>query len=322
MNEFNKTSGSGNASTGNPAGSLSGGNRRRFPRRGTRKPVAAAQRPNIVAHDAVRKPIQGKDILSSGLKDALALGSLEGAVARSQAYKNSSAQPSRSVEANTRGQYPTQRQQRPAGQSIAHSKPRSAGPGGKPSTGKPQGQSVVATIEKSATKKSARKQAGGRGGRRQQFPVKIELATTKGGNISNDLPPAGNHLRIIPLGGQEEVGRNMTVFEYGDDIVIVDMGVQWPEEDMPGVDYIVPNVNYLKGKEKRIRGVIFTHGHLDHIGGAPILLKQLGYPTIIGRDFTLALIKHKVEDHEQGAASRLKTIRIGKLEDRLRLGAF
>jgi ribonuclease J len=129
-------------------------------------------------------------------------------------------------------------------------------------------------------------------------------------------------LRIIPVGGQEEVGRNMTIFEYGNDIVIVDMGVQWPEEDMPGVDYIVPNASYLKGKEHLIRGVIFTHGHLDHIGAAPILLKQLNYPTIIGRDFTLALVKHKVDDQEKGAAARLKMIRVKTLDDVLKLGVF
>lgn len=129
-------------------------------------------------------------------------------------------------------------------------------------------------------------------------------------------------LRIIPLGGQEEVGRNMTVFEYGDDIVIIDMGVQFPEEDMPGIDYIVPNVSYLRGKEKNIRGVLFTHGHLDHIGAAPILLKQLNYPTIIGRDFTLALIQRKCEDEEKGAAKKLKAIRVKSLQDRIKLGVF
>ncbi len=129
-------------------------------------------------------------------------------------------------------------------------------------------------------------------------------------------------LRIVPLGGQEEVGRNMTVFEYGNDIVIIDIGLQFPEEDMPGIDYIVPNVNYLKGKEKNIRGVIFTHGHLDHIGAAPILLKQLGYPPIIARDFTLALIKHKVDDQEKGAASRLKMVRVKTLDDKIKLGVF
>lgn len=114
----------------------------------------------------------------------------------------------------------------------------------------------------------------------------------------------------------------MAVFEYGRDIVIIDMGLQWPEEDMPGIDYIVPNVSYLRGKEKNIRGVIFTHGHLDHIGAAPILLKQLGYPPVIGRDFTLALIKKKMEDYERGSAARLKTMRINNISDVLRLGQF
>lgn len=154
-------------------------------------------------------------------------------------------------------------------------------------------------------------------------------ALTALGNISRH--PAGivvgpklvrDRLRIIPLGGQEEVGRNMTVFEYNDDIVIIDMGLQFPEADMPGIDYIVPNVNYLKGKEKNIRGVIFTHGHLDHIGAAPILLRQLGYPTIISRDLTLAMIKDRVDDQEKGAANRLKTIRVKTTADTVKLGVF
>jgi len=129
-------------------------------------------------------------------------------------------------------------------------------------------------------------------------------------------------LRIIPLGGQEEVGRNMTVFEYGTDIVILDMGIQFPEEDMPGVDYIVPDVSYLKGKEDRIRGVIFSHGHLDHIGAAPILLKQLNYPTILGRDFTLALIKKKMEDYEKDSVGRLKIVNIKNIDQKITLGSF
>lgn len=129
-------------------------------------------------------------------------------------------------------------------------------------------------------------------------------------------------LSIIPLGGNEEVGRNMNIFEYGQDIIIIDMGLQFPEEDMPGIDYIVPNISYLKGKEKRIRGVIFTHGHMDHIGAAPILLKKLGYPPIVGRDLTLALIKRKLEDHEKNSSSKLKTIRIKDTKEKVRLGKF
>ncbi len=129
-------------------------------------------------------------------------------------------------------------------------------------------------------------------------------------------------LRIIPLGGQEEVGRNMTVFEYGNDIVILDMGIQFPEEDMPGIDYIIPNISYLKGKEKNIRAVIFTHGHLDHIGATPILLPKLGYPKIIGRDLTIALIKKRMEDCEPGSAKNLETMIIKSVDEQIKLGNF
>ena len=130
------------------------------------------------------------------------------------------------------------------------------------------------------------------------------------------------NLKIIPLGGCEEVGRNMTVFEYGQDIVILDMGLQFPEEDMPGIDYVIPNVEYLRGKEKNIRGVIFSHGHLDHIGAAPILLQKLGNPPIIGRPLTLEMVKHRVEDLYHGAAKKLKTTYVKDLQQKIDLGAF
>ena len=129
-------------------------------------------------------------------------------------------------------------------------------------------------------------------------------------------------LKIIPLGGCEEVGRNMTVFEYGKDIVILDMGLQFPEEDMPGIDYVIPNTEYLKGKERNIRGVIFSHGHLDHIGAAPILLEKLGNPVIIGRPLTIEMIKHRVEDIYHGASKKLKTTYIKDLQQKFNLGAF
>lgn len=146
----------------------------------------------------------------------------------------------------------------------------------------------------------------------QRMPVKVSAPEVS----------AKNTLRIIPFGGQEEVGRNMTIFEYEGDIVILDMGMQFPEEDMPGIDYIIPNISYLKGKEKRIRGVILSHGHLDHIGAAPILLRNLGYPPVIGRDMTLMMVKKKMEDFEKGSAQQLKTIRVKTVADKIRLGKF
>jgi len=135
-------------------------------------------------------------------------------------------------------------------------------------------------------------------------------------------PTQKDELRIIPLGGCEEVGRNMTIFEYKDDIVILDMGLQFPEEDMPGIDYIIPNIEYLRGKEKNIRGVILSHGHLDHIGAAPILLKKLSYPPVIARDLTLAMVKHRLEDYEKGSVKQLKAIKIKSLKDKIKLGRF
>jgi len=130
------------------------------------------------------------------------------------------------------------------------------------------------------------------------------------------------NLKIIPLGGCEEVGRNMTVFEYGKDILILDMGIQFPEDDMPGINYVIPNTNYLRGKEKNIRGIIFSHGHMDHIGDAPLLIPKLGNPTIIGRPFTLEMIKFRQEDYSPKSAKNLKTIYVKDVKDKIKLGAF
>jgi len=131
-----------------------------------------------------------------------------------------------------------------------------------------------------------------------------------------------NNLRIIPLGGCEEVGRNMTVFEYGKDIVILDMGIQFPEEDMPGINYVIPNTKYLRGREKNIRAIIFSHGHMDHIGAAPLLLDKLGNPPIIGRPFTIELIKFRQEDYSSGSSKRLKITYVKNIKDEIKLGAF
>jgi len=138
----------------------------------------------------------------------------------------------------------------------------------------------------------------------------------------NIPPPQKELLKIIPLGGCEEVGRNMTVFEYKNEIVILDMGLQFPEEDMPGIDYVIPNTDYLKGKEKNIKGVIFSHGHLDHIGAAHILLPRLGNPPIIGRPLTIEMIKRRCEELYHGASKFLKIIYINDLKQKLNLGSF
>lgn len=108
-----------------------------------------------------------------------------------------------------------------------------------------------------------------------------------------------NKLKIMCLGGLEEVGRNMTVMEYGNDIIIIDMGLQFPEEDMPGIDYIIPNISYLENKTDKIRGVIITHGHYDHIGAIPHLIGQLGNPPIFTGKLTAGLIRKRCEEFRQ-----------------------
>ena len=107
-----------------------------------------------------------------------------------------------------------------------------------------------------------------------------------------------NSLKVYALGGLEEVGRNMSVFEYKDDIIIVDMGLQFPEEDMYGIDYIIPNIDSLKGKEKNIKGVIITHGHYDHIGAIPHIMKRIGNPILYTGDLTAGLIRKRQEEYK------------------------
>ncbi len=126
-------------------------------------------------------------------------------------------------------------------------------------------------------------------------------------------------LRIIPLGGLEEVGRNMTLFEYGNEIIIVDMGLQFPEEDMPGIDYIIPNINYLKGKERNIKGIFITHGHMDHIGAIPHLMPKLGNPPMFTAALTAGIIKKKQEDYPNVSPLNISVV---NFESKVNLGNF
>ena len=102
-------------------------------------------------------------------------------------------------------------------------------------------------------------------------------------------------LRIIPLGGLGEIGKNMMALEYGDDIIIVDCGVQFPEEGMLGVDLIVPDVSYLVERADRVRGILITHGHEDHIGALPFVLPQLPVPVFAPR-LAHGLISSKLKE--------------------------
>ncbi len=127
-------------------------------------------------------------------------------------------------------------------------------------------------------------------------------------------------LRVIPLGGVEEIGKNMTAFEYGNDIMIVDMGFMFPDESMLGIDYVIPDVTYLEGKKDKIRGVVITHGHLDHIGAVPYLIGKIGFPTMYTSPLTAKLVEKRLEEFGLIEKAPLKTIQIGV--DVLQLGVF
>ncbi len=107
------------------------------------------------------------------------------------------------------------------------------------------------------------------------------------------IPPIGDALRIVPLGGVEEIGKNMTVVEYKNDIIVIDAGIQFTDDDTPGIDYILPNIKYLEERKEKIRALVITHGHLDHIGGIPYLITRLGNPPIYTREFGALLIKKR-----------------------------
>ena len=120
-----------------------------------------------------------------------------------------------------------------------------------------------------------------------------------------------DNLKIIPLGGLDEIGKNITVFEYGNEIVLVDCGLEFPEDDMLGVDLVIPDVTYLEKNKEKIKGLVITHGHEDHIGAIPYILKQINMP-IYATKLTMGLIKNKLEEHKLLSSTKLNTVEQGQ----------
>ncbi len=125
-----------------------------------------------------------------------------------------------------------------------------------------------------------------------------------------------NKLRIIPLGGLGEIGMNMTVVEYGSDMIVVDCGVSFPDDETPGIDAVIPDMNYIEQNMDRLRGYLITHGHEDHIGALPYALRKCKAP-VYGTNFTTALIKHKLDEAHQNG-----DLRVVKPGDTVELGCF
>ena len=129
---------------------------------------------------------------------------------------------------------------------------------------------------------------------------------------------SGSKLKIIPLGGLEQIGMNITAFEYEDSIVVVDCGLAFPEDDMPGIDLVIPDITYLKENISKVKGFVITHGHEDHIGALPYVLKEVNAP-IYSTKLTLALISNKLKEHNLTQTTTLKEVKHGQV---INLGDF
>ena len=171
---------------------------------------------------------------------------------------------------------------------------------------------------KGVEKKGNRAEENNLSGAKRTRTRKVNTTRVKKGESEEQFGFKRPKLRIIPLGGLHEIGKNITVFEYGDDMIAVDCGLSFPEDDMLGVDLVIPDITYILKNQEKFRGLVITHGHEDHIGSIPYFLKQLNTP-IYGTKLTLGLIKNKLEEHNLVNSTKMHEVGQGQT---IKLGCF
>ena len=139
------------------------------------------------------------------------------------------------------------------------------------------------------------------------FGLVISDEITQKNKCGGNFVAKTKKLKVIPLGGLDEIGKNLTAFEYGNEIIMVDCGMAFPDDDMPGVDMVINDITYLEKNWSKIKGIFLTHGHEDHIGGLPYFLKAINVP-VYGTRLTLGLVEHKLKEHN--LLSRVKLVRV------------
>lgn len=145
-------------------------------------------------------------------------------------------------------------------------------------------------------------------GRRPAGPAPIRRVKIAGRNVAPRSAEGPDSVRFVPLGGMEEIGRNCYYFEHKDEIVLVDIGIQFPEEETPGIDFIIPNVSGLEAKKKNIRGIILTHGHYDHMAAIHYVIEKLGNPIIYTSAFTKAIVEKRHEEFRNAPKLRFQVV--------------
>ena len=190
-------------------------------------------------------------------------------------------------------------------QTAALKAPAAKAPAGRAASAKTS--AAKASAAKTSTSKAAARDAGTKGNRPQARH-----------NSKAAKPDGKGKLKIIPLGGLEQIGMNITAFEYDDSIIVVDCGLAFPGDDMLGIDLVIPDVTYLKQNIEKVKGFVITHGHEDHIGALPYILQQVNVP-VYGTKLTIALIEHKLEEHNLLKSTKRKVMKHGQS---VNLGCF